>query len=82
MNQSSSEVPDPPQAKMPADLPTYGNQGKTWYQSQIGENAEKDPQYRPYCLRCPSLVRMVIVGRFLWRCGHCGAVHEEREKAE
>lgn len=44
-------------------------------------NAEKDATYRPYCLRCPGLVRMTIVDRFLWACA-CGAVHDERTEDE
>lgn len=39
--------------------------------------AEKDPSYRPYCLRCVGLVRMVKVERMFWKCT-CGAVHDER----
>lgn len=41
-------------------------------------NAEKDPDYRPYCMRCPGLVRMSIVERFLWAC-RCGAKHDARD---
>ena len=40
-------------------------------------NAEKDPNYNPYCGPCPGLVRMRKVEPFLWRC-RCGAVHDER----
>ncbi len=45
--------------------------------SQVLLNAEKDPSYAPYCMRCPRLVRMVKVEPFFWRC-KCGAMHDER----
>jgi hypothetical protein len=45
--------------------------------TQVRENAEKDPAYCPYCLRCPGLVRMRKVSAFYWRCS-CGAEHDER----
>jgi hypothetical protein len=45
--------------------------------SQVRLNAEANPNYCPYCLRCVGLVRMVKVEPFLWRC-RCGAVHDER----
>ena len=41
------------------------------------KNAEKDPDYCPYCLRCSGLIRMKKVEPFLWRC-KCGAEHDER----
>lgn len=40
-------------------------------------NAEKDPNYCPYCLRCSGLVRMVKVEHLLWKC-KCGTIHDER----
>lgn len=40
-------------------------------------NAEKDPDYCPYCLLCSGLVRMKKVEDFYWKC-HCGAKHDER----
>lgn len=45
--------------------------------SIVRQNAEKDPHYRPYCLRCPGLVRMDTLQPFLWKC-RCGAIHDER----
>jgi hypothetical protein len=45
--------------------------------SIVRMNAEKDPNYRPYCMRCSGLVRMRIVEDFFWKCG-CGAIHDER----
>jgi hypothetical protein len=45
--------------------------------SIIRKNAEEDPNYRPYCLRCPVLVRMHKVEDFYWQC-RCGAEHDER----
>lgn len=47
--------------------------------SIIRLNTEEDPNYCPYCGRCPGLVRMVKVEPFYWRC-RCGAEHDEREK--
>ena len=44
-------------------------------------NAEKDPNYCPYCLRCLGLVRMVKVEPLYWRCA-CGAEHDERPAKE
>lgn len=41
------------------------------------QNAEKDPNYNPYCMRCIGLIRMKKVEPFLWKC-HCGAIHDER----
>lgn len=49
--------------------------------SLVKENALKDPNYAPYCLRCPGLVRMVKVEPLYWRC-RCGAQHDERETHE
>lgn len=45
--------------------------------SQVRMNAEKDEAYRPYCMRCPGLVRMVKIAPFFWRC-KCGAEHDEQ----
>jgi hypothetical protein len=50
--------------------------------SLIRLNAEADPAYRPYCLRCPGLVRMVISAPLLWVCEKCLAVHDERTDDE
>lgn len=49
--------------------------------SQIRRNAEHDPTYCPYRMRCPRLVRMAKVEPFYWRC-RCGAEQDEREAAE
>jgi hypothetical protein len=49
--------------------------------SQVRLNAEKDPNYLPYCMRCPRLVRMRKVAPFYWRC-ECGAEHDERVNVE
>lgn len=38
----------------------------------IISNTRKNPNYCPYCLPCPGLVRMVKVEPFYWRC-RCGA---------
>ena len=46
--------------------------------SIIRQNAEKDPNYKPYCGRCRGLVRMRKVRPFLWDC-FCGAVHDEQD---
>ena len=46
--------------------------------SQVRLNAEKDPKYRPYCLRCMGLQRMNTVAPFFWKCPVCGAMHDER----
>lgn len=40
-------------------------------------NAEADPNYRPYCLNCSTMRRMVEVKRFHWQCPSCGAQHDE-----
>lgn len=47
--------------------------------SIVRDNAEKDPTYCPYCLRCRDLVRMRLVEPFYWRCS-CGAEHDERAR--
>lgn len=44
-------------------------------------NAERDPSYMPYCMRCQGLVRMVPADegeRFVWRCEKCPAVCDHR----
>lgn len=46
--------------------------------SIVRQNTEKDPNYAPYCLRCSTMKRMTKVKPFLWRCGQCGAIHDER----
>lgn len=46
--------------------------------SQVRLNAELDPAYAPYCLRCPGLVRMTRAGALYWVC-QCGATHDERD---
>ncbi len=47
--------------------------------SQVRINAEKDPAYAPYCLRCNTMARMKKIEPFYWRCD-CGAEHDERAK--
>lgn len=44
----------------------------------IIENAKRNPDYCPYCLRCSGLVRMRKVEPFSWRCD-CGAKYDARE---
>lgn len=44
--------------------------------SLIRSNYDKDPSYRPYCMRCPGLVRMKLVRPLHWEC-ECGAIHIE-----
>lgn len=44
---------------------------------QVRINAEKDPAYAPYCLRCRTMERMKIVEPFLWSCA-CGTICDER----
>lgn len=46
--------------------------------SIMAQNAMKDPNYSPYCMRCPGLVRMRRVEPMLWNCP-CGAIHDERD---
>lgn len=46
--------------------------------SIVRSNAEKDPNYCPYCMRCSDLVRMKKVNTLLWKC-KCGAIHDERD---
>lgn len=57
-------------------IPAPASAGK----SSVRWNAERDPNYCPYCLRCRGLVRMVKVEAFYWRC-NCGAEHDERTEA-
>lgn len=47
----------------------------------IKSNAEKDPNYAPYCGRCRGLHRMTKVAYLYWT-HHCGAIHDEREKID
>lgn len=58
-------------------LPPTSSLGAATAKSQVRLNAEQDPTYRPYCMRCSGLVRMQIVEPFYWRCA-CGAEHDER----
>lgn len=46
--------------------------------SLVRKNAEADPNYCPYCMRCSGLVRMRKVGHMHWRCD-CGAEHIETD---
>ena len=48
------------------------------FDSLIKQNAIKDPNYCPLCMRCDGLKRMVKVEPLLWRCGECGVLHDER----
>lgn len=50
--------------------------------SQVRRNAELDPTYNPYCMRCSGLIRMQRVERFYWRCAVCGAEHDEQGKTD
>lgn len=45
--------------------------------SQTRLNAEKDPSYAPYCLRCSTMKRMNKIEPFHWKCD-CGAEHDDR----
>lgn len=45
-------------------------------------NAEADPNYRPYCLRCSTMIRMALVAPFYWQCVRCGAEHDERRPGD
>lgn len=49
------------------------------YKSLIRLNAEADPRYAPYCLRCSSMARMQKIGEMIWRCASCGAEHDENK---
>ena len=53
----------------------------TTTKSQVRINAEKDPNYCPYCLRCSTMARMTKVAPMYWRC-RCGAEHDERSETE
>lgn len=44
----------------------------------VRSNAERDPNYNPYCMRCRGLVRMQKVRPFYWKC-RCGAEHDETD---
>jgi Zn finger protein HypA/HybF involved in hydrogenase expression len=46
--------------------------------SIVRQNAEREPNYAPYCLRCNTIRRMTKVEQFFWRCSQCGAEHDER----
>lgn len=50
------------------------------HKSQVRLNAEADPYYRPYCLRCSTMVRMQKIGEMIWRCTSCGAEHDENKR--
>lgn len=43
-----------------------------WQREVIFRNVENDPNYAPYCMRCPGLTRMRKIEPHYWRCG-CGA---------
>lgn len=49
--------------------------------SVVRQNAEQDPNYRPYCLRCSGNQRMQKKAPFYWE-HKCGAVHDERLPAD
>jgi hypothetical protein len=50
--------------------------------SIVRRNAEEDPSYCPYCMRCQGLVRMKKTDvPFLWRCS-CGAIGDDRTPEE
>jgi hypothetical protein len=53
---------------------------EAWQREVILCNADKDPYYAPYCMRCTGLVRMRIVERHYWRC-YCGAQCDYRSTA-
>ena len=48
----------------------------------VRSNAEKDPTYCPYCMRCRGLQRMRKVAAFQWACPVCPAKHDARTDAE
>lgn len=75
MSESESRVP--PTGGAPAVAPPKEGKAK----STIRLNAEKDESYRPYCMRCPGLVRMTKVAPFYWTHS-CGAIHDEREGSD
>lgn len=47
---------------------------------QVVVNAEKDPNYSPYCLRCSTMRRMRKLAHLYWTCAdNCGAIADYRE---
>ena len=44
----------------------------------IAANYHSNPNYSPYCGRCPGLDRMKLVEPYLWN-HFCGAIHDERQ---
>lgn len=50
------------------------------YKSVVRLNAEADPTYSPYCLRCSTMARMQKIGEMVWRCTSCGAEHDENKR--
>jgi hypothetical protein len=44
--------------------------------SIVHQNALKNPNYAPYCMRCKGLKRMIKTGTLSWGCS-CGASHKE-----
>lgn len=50
------------------------------YKSQVRLNAEADPAYAPYCLRCSTMRRMQKLREMMWRCTECGAEHDENKR--
>lgn len=50
------------------------------HKSQVRLNAEADPTYAPYCLRCSTTARMQKHGEMLWVCLCCGAEHDESRR--
>lgn len=52
----------------------------TQYKSQVRINAEQNPFYCPYCLRCSTTQRMQKIGEMRWRCASCGAEHDENKR--
>lgn len=51
---------------------------RAWQRDVILRNVAEDPNYAPYCLPCPGLVRMVKIDHLFWHCERCGAQHDER----
>jgi len=56
----------------------YDDLADDGFRNLVRRNAERDPTYSPYCLRCTSMARMTRAEPFLWRCA-CGAVHDARQ---
>lgn len=54
------------------------NQLKNALDEIILNNVKKNPNYRPYCLRCTGLNRMTKVSELFWKC-FCGAICDFRE---